>query len=157
MDTPHLSSLPGNYELQEAFLRGKQQEISNRLFEFGVVSRLVETTEPTAGVKTDVRGIAQLDKVFVPSISTASDGRDKVLSLAAITPEQRGRSFTYFRLGMIDETGTLFPLPGVNHDDAAAVHALARELIEAREDGTLPNLDSSLLSIKNPNTGMCRL
>jgi hypothetical protein len=147
---------PRNYELQEVFFRSEQERISNHLFGLGVVSRLIEDRSPDAGVKTDVNGVNQLDKLFVPCLtfSVSDDGEEKVLSLVAITPYPDGRSYTYFRLGVIGLFDTLYPFPGVDFDDAQAVNDTARELITARDDGLLPNLDATLLSVHNPNTSI---
>jgi len=148
-----------NYELQQDFLGGQQRQISNHLFEIGVISRLTNTL-PSVGAKVDTQGLAQLDKVFVPSISyTKYSGRDEaVLSLVAISDaEDNSRTFTHFRLGMIDDTNTLFPYPNVIPEDAEAVHHAANKLIAAREEGLIPNLSHDLLSVTNPSYGIRKI
>ena len=154
-----MSSTHEYIKAQQEHLRHRQQGISNHLFELGVVSRIVGEHDPSAGIKTNLEGVAQLDKIFVPALNTAQDGdkTEKVLSLAAITPEANGRGYTYFKLAMIDETGILYPLPGVDKADAEAILATATDLIADRDDGILPGLDGSLLNINNPYNGMTRL
>lgn len=144
----------GNWELQQEFLAAEQQRISNELFEHGVPARLMPGDEDLRGAKTDLSGLAQLDKVFVPSYGLARDGdqEERTLSLVAITedPEKSSRSFTYKQVGAVDSAGILYPFPGVDPEDADRVHAAARQLEQAKADGVLPDLDFSLLSINNP-------
>lgn len=153
--------VPGNFELQQDFLAAEQRRISGELFESGAASRIVSDTKPAVGATVELDGLHQLDKLFVPSLTMArsqdkNDGKEeKVLSLVAITDGAAGqRSFTYFRLGMIDDTGTLFPYPGIDAADAEAVQQAATELVSAKEQAMLPNLSFDLLTINNPNTAI---
>lgn len=153
--------VPGNFELQQEFLAAEQRRISGELFESGAASRITGETERAVGATVELGGLHQLEKLFVPSLSMArsqdenDDKEEKVLSLVAITDGAAGqRSFTYFRLGMIDDTGTLFPYPGIDATDAEAVQQAANELVSAKEQAMLPNLTFDLLSISNPNTAI---
>ena len=149
---------PGNYELQQQYLDQLQQEISGRLFEAGVVSRIISSEGAHQfGYSVDDEGLSQLDKLFVPTVHFKTiDGREeRVLRLCTIETDEsgNGRSFAYRALGEIDEQGFLHPDPGVQEEDVWAVYAEAEKLEELR-DSELPNLSSTLLHVNNPRTAM---
>jgi len=152
-------------EMQQELLRGLHREISERLFVSGVASRIVGAKPPTRGAKTDTEGLAQLDKIFVPTFNKKQvDGRnERVLRLAVITEgPNSGRSFGYTTLGEIDEQGFMHVFEGIPEDDAWAVLNEATELEKLRTgDGenppTLPGLDYSMLNINNPYTGIQKM
>ena len=151
---------PGNFELQKDFLAQEQRRISAELFETGVTSRIVAAIDTGRGAQMDVSGLGQLDKLFVPSVTRVNtNGKEETkLSLAAIQDTTKGETpstaYGYHDIGLIDDTGTLFPYPEVLPDDAEAVHQAAIQLAELKTDGTLPGLNYNLLGIHNPNTSI---
>lgn len=153
----------GNYELQQLRLTELHQEISNRLFMLGVASRIVKARPPELGAKTDVNGVEQLDKLFVPALASKKvDGRnERVLRLAIITPQEKynGKTYGYTNLGEIDEQGFLHVYSNIPEDDAWTVFNEASALETLRlpakhMPAELPQLDSSLLFVHNPNTAI---
>jgi len=147
-----MSASSENYELQSAFLRARQQDISNRLFELGIVSRIVSGGLQPRGAVVEVEGLAQLDVLFVPSRIKVRHGQDslEILQLAALRPDRSAVS--YFQLGRIDQTSpTVHPYEGVDEADADEVLAHALDLSDFQADGTLPNLTYDLLDVLNPN------
>lgn len=154
----------GHIEMQQELLKCMQLEISSRLFVSGVASRIIDAKKPHLGAKTNVEGVEQLDKLFLPSITCSRDrtGRtEKTLDLAVVTndDEKKSRTFGYISLGAIDEQNFLYPHPGISSDDAWAVYyeAIALEKLKTgseTEPPTLPNLEPGLLGISNPYTGI---
>jgi hypothetical protein len=147
----------GNFELQIEYLTDRQREISDRLFELGVVSRIV-AKGTLAGSQIPVKGFDQLDKSFVPALKRTPSGGEvgRILYLAAKAQSGEGVSAGYFELGQLDEAGILFPFPDVVAQDAETVYKEAQTLIAAKQEGTLPNLSDDLMSIDNPNTVIVR-
>lgn len=150
----------GHIELQQHYLREFQERVSAELFGSGVASRLLYNAPPT---RNDVEGVAQLDKLFVPSVryyKSRQGEPHKILRLAVISREH-SHTTDYVDLGEIDQQNFLRVSQGVTdaktEDDAWAVYATALEL-ETLQTGdesnppTLPNLSSNLLSITNSYT-----
>lgn len=148
----------GNYELQQEFLVQEQARISAELFEKGVTSRIVAVVPRGSGAIADVSDTGQLNLLFVPGIKMVNDRghKERQLSLVAVTidPEQQSRSYSYFRLGRIDDSGMFYPYPGVPPEDAEIVLGAANELDGLRTARILPNMSSSLMSVDNPNTAI---
>lgn len=146
--------MPANYELQKEFLDEEQRRISAELFESGVTSRIAGVAKIATGALVEVTGLGQLDKLFVPSLGKVRQGdrEEQELSLVAITADdaKQSRSFSYLKLGRIDSAGILFPYPGIPIDDADIVHSAALQLVQAKQEGLLPNLNYDLLSVHNP-------
>ena len=145
-----------NYDLQRVYLAERQTQISAHLFELGVVSRLVETQRPDA-LRAPIAGLHQLERTFAPSIRDRRlrHATETQLSLVSIASAgDRSHSMTYLRIGEIDETGTLFPLPGIDKQDADAVYTSAQELVNDKTAGILPNLSSDLLGIDDPTRAL---
>lgn len=151
-----------NFELQAVYLRQLQQNISRDLFESGVASRLL-AGDSNHGANFPLHGVDQLELVFTPCLSKRIDGdkTEEVLSLAVIKEDNVdsdgkpfSRTYAYRGVGIIDSAGVLMKYPDVDADDADAVYVAARQLSLAREEGELPNLSFSLLSINNPNTSI---
>ena len=150
--------------MQQELLSSIQGEISNRLFVSGAASRIIDAKKPHLGAKTDIEGLDQLGKLFVPSVALTrnSNGRtERTLSLAVLTTddEMKSRTFGYINLGAIDEQNFLYPHPGIPSDGAWAVYTEAVMLERLKngsetEPSTLPNLEPSLLGIENPYTGI---
>jgi hypothetical protein len=148
----------GNYELQQQFLRAEQERISAELFEKGVTSRIVSVVPRSSGVIADVSGMGQLDKLFVPGMRMLNDQghRERELSLVAVStdPDIQSNSYSYFRLGRIDDAGILYPYPNVPADDADVVLQAAKEMEVLKTEGVLRNMSFNLLGIDNPNTAI---
>lgn len=152
-------SLPeGNYELQQQFLDSEQKRISSVLFESGAISNITQVVKVRSGLTTEVHGFSELEKTFVPSMAMIDDRghQEAQLSLVAITPDpgRKSKGYSYMPLGRIDSAGILFPYPNVPPEDAGKVYQAALELMQARDNGVLPNLNFNLLSISNPNTAI---
>lgn len=140
----------GNRGLQFEFLQLRQREISNRLFQCGITSRIVAAVGVSCGEVKDLSGVAEVEKQFVPAIGTVWHQEELMtqLSLVAITPRpNRGRAFSYLPIGMIDNVGIMYPAAGVKLADFEHVYEAARGLQEDCREGLLPDLRHNLLTI----------
>ena len=151
----------GNFELQIAFLAQEQARISQELYAAGATSRIASALGSTTGAKVDVEGVGQITNMFVPAVRSIRNGSQTVyneLSLVAVehaaSDRVASKSFGYMRLGLLDEYGMVYPYPGLPREDVELVALKAMELVSAKEQGLLADLNNSLLDVFNPRTAI---
>lgn len=148
-----------NYELQQAYLKQKQADISQKLFEAGVSPRILEVQEGH-GAKIASRGLDMLNvQCFPVRKKRLTDSGDELtvmnLCVKQEDTEQSAASYKYIPVGTLDRSGVIiYPSEGVISEDAEAVLMAGLDLATARDSGELPDLDWSLQSIRNPNTAI---
>ncbi|GAC1391138.1 MAG: hypothetical protein NVSMB46_02550 [Candidatus Saccharimonadales bacterium] len=143
-----------NYELQNIFLSMEHKRISEELFSHGVVSRILQNKKLSRGPVISPNDL--LDKIFVPSLRKAryGDREELLLDLTAISFSDNTKTYTHYKLGMIDDTKTIFPYADIYHDDMELVFNAAENLIQHKENGLLPDLTFNLLTIIDPSSSM---
>jgi len=141
-----------SFEYQQAYLLGRQREISSHLSRLGIASRLVATRDAVGA--NILQSWAPLNRLFVPHLAVRNaDHAASMLSLAAITfGPQEQQALSHIDVGMLSAEDTLHPLDGIAPSDAQAVHDAARGLMSARDEGILPMLDPTLTAIQDPSS-----
>lgn len=142
------------FVVQAAYLVVKQHEISIRLFEKGVTSRIIKAASGHSSLAASLEGTPEYTETFVPTIHTRKrDGTNiRIISLVTDISNPEGRQADWqcavLPVCEIGPTG-IIETNGVSLADAETVIGAAQE-IEALRATALPDLRENLLSVVSP-------